>query len=188
MAGERDRQGGLIGRDLAEDRKGEAPSEHEHPSQLTKPHSRVRDELQPLLTQRDLKTATREGQSTYIALPSFDRDACDWGIGTGHVQHAGAEVHADDVPEVAISLDGHAGDDPRSARRIQDPIAGRQGDVRKHSLDQGPAQRADRLAFVQVWGVPFELIPGLGHGVLHALQSCGKGSASLSGHLASAHR
>jgi hypothetical protein len=44
----------------------------------------------------------------------------------GDLQHAGVEVHADDVPEVAIPLNGHAGDNPRPTRRIQDPVTGLQ--------------------------------------------------------------
>jgi hypothetical protein len=76
-------------------------------------------------------------------------------VGTGHLQHAGVEVHADDVPKVAIPLDGHAGDNPRPTRRIQDPVAGVQGHARKHQLGPGPAQGVDRLAFVQLRGVPF---------------------------------
>jgi hypothetical protein len=80
-------------RDLAEDREGEAPTGHEHAAYFTEGCSRVRDELQVLLAQHDLKTAIREGQGTHIALPPFDRDACGRGVGT---------VHADDVPEVAI--------------------------------------------------------------------------------------
>jgi hypothetical protein len=40
-------------------------------------------------------------------------------VGPGHPDHAGVEVHANDVPEVAIPLDGDAADNPRPARRIQ---------------------------------------------------------------------
>jgi hypothetical protein len=148
MAGERISQGRVIRGALAEDREGEAPIGHEHAAYVTEGCSQVRDEWQPLLTPHHLKTATREGQGTHIAVPPCDRDGCGWGIGTGHVKDAGIEVHADDVPKVAIPLDGHASDNSRLTRRIQHPVASLQGDMRTHQLGQGPGQRVDRLAFV----------------------------------------
>jgi hypothetical protein len=80
--------------------------------------------LQALLTHHHLELAIRKRQHTHIALPPFDGDTCGGGIGTGDFEHAGIEVHADDVPEVALPLDSHAGNNPRPTCRIQDAVAG----------------------------------------------------------------
>jgi hypothetical protein len=56
MAGEGVRQGRVLHRDLAEDRAGKTPTGHEHAAYVTKGRSRVRDELQPLLTPHHLET------------------------------------------------------------------------------------------------------------------------------------
>jgi hypothetical protein len=94
-------------------REGEAPTGHGHAASFMEGGARVRGELKGLLIQHDLKTAAREWHGVHIAVPPFNRDAGGWGMGTGHLQHAGVEVHADDVPKVAISLNGHSGDNTR---------------------------------------------------------------------------
>jgi hypothetical protein len=40
----------------------------------------------------------------------------------------------------------------------------------EHQFRQGPAERMDRLAFIQLWRLAFQLIPCIGHHVL--LVSC----------------
>jgi hypothetical protein len=76
-------------------------------------------------------------------------------VGTRHIEHARVEVYAHNVREVAEPFRGDSGDNPRPARRIQDPVIWMEYYVRKHQFGQGPAKRVHCLAFIQLWGIPF---------------------------------
>jgi hypothetical protein len=107
-------------------------------------------------------------------LPPCHRDAWGGRVGTRHLEHAGVEVQAHDVRQVAKSLGGDTGDNPRPTRRIQDPVVGMEGHVRKHQFSQEAAQCVHGLAFIQLRGVPFHLIPDIGHGVLQVPHDGGR--------------